>query len=560
MFAQPALMPLAEVKASQKGTGRTVFRGFQVESFNVEILGVLENIGPRQSLILARLSGPPLETTGVIQGMSGSPVYIDGRLVGAVAMAFPFSKEPIAGIRPIEEMLRVDPAPPNRIAANLLGAPASAPGRPEPARLVEIATPVSFGGFTTGAIEHFSPQLRALGLEPRQALSGGGRPDSVIPAPPIEPGAMISVQLVSGDLSVGADGTVTHIDGKRIYAFGHRLLAAGDVEMPFARSEVLTLLPNLNSSFKISSARQWLGAIIQDRNAALSGDLGRRASMLPVTLDVSSSVRHTGYKLEMVRDRFLSPFLLQMAVYSAIDSTERTVGAATLRIQGRIEIDGSETPVKFDNMYASEFGAPAMASLGAAMPLLYAMQSGLSDVKVSSVSMSVVSTEGKKQYYLDRVYPARPTARPGETVELFVSLAGENGVEALRKVLYPVPAGSPLGTLYFTVADGAIANAADSAHWTAGAGRTRAQLISQLNSLRRNNSAWVRVWRADPSYQVQGEDLAAPPPSVAMILARAQGALGSQPLSRSSKLTEMEIPLGDYVVSGSRTVQVEIKE
>src|SRR5258708_7627404 len=173
--------PLQDVKAGMRGTGKTVFSGGRIEDFQVEILGVLENIGPRQSLILARLSGGPLDATGVMQGMSGSPVYIDGKLVGAVAMAFPYSKEPIAGIRPIADMLGAagKPAPLAKTRLTDTDVLAALPKRGEAQfgtnKMIDIATPVSFGGFTHEAVERFAPQLRALGLEPLQGVSGGGR-------------------------------------------------------------------------------------------------------------------------------------------------------------------------------------------------------------------------------------------------------------------------------------------------------------------------------------------------------------------------------------------------
>src|SRR5579871_4465264 len=188
--AAPAIFPLKDIRAGQRGIGRTVFSGSKIEEFQVEILGVLENIGPKQSIILARLKGGPLEHTGVMQGMSGSPVYIDGKLVGAVALGFPLSKDPIAGIRPIEEMLRVEPDPKARrhvTAGN--------------ARLEELATPLSFSGFTAATLEHFGSKLKELGMDPRQGVSGGGTPGDKMGDPKnLEPGSMISVQLMAGDL------------------------------------------------------------------------------------------------------------------------------------------------------------------------------------------------------------------------------------------------------------------------------------------------------------------------------------------------------------------------
>ena len=295
--AATPFFPIEDIKPGMKGIGRTVFSGGLIEEFQVEILGVLENFGPGQSLILARLSGGPIERTGVMQGMSGSPVYIDGKLVGAVAMAFPFSKEPIAGIRPIAEMIPVGDIPraaPARIAGLGSGLLAGLPKRMEAvfgaSRLAEISTPVSFSGFTRETMERFAPQLRTLGLEPLQGVSGGGRTSSAMGNPAaLKPGSMISVQLVTGDLSIGADGTVTHIDGEKVYAFGHRFMAVGTTDLPFARADVLALLPSVQSSFKISTARELMGVISQDRNTAVAGVLGRRAAMVPVSIRVTGA-------------------------------------------------------------------------------------------------------------------------------------------------------------------------------------------------------------------------------------------------------------------------------
>ncbi|MGB7722913.1 MAG: SpoIVB peptidase S55 domain-containing protein, partial [Bryobacteraceae bacterium] len=251
LAAQTGFFPLQDVKPGMRGTGRTVFSGSQVDEFQVEILGVLDNVGPKESLILARLSGGPLEHAGVMAGMSGSPVYIDGRLVGAVAMAFPFAKDPIAGIRPIQDMMRPATALPSGSGPAQRAAIALADrdltrvlSKPEPgvpsapageARMVDIATPISFGGFSRATLEAFAPQLRALGLEPRQGITAGGKIDPGMGNPAdLKPGSMISVELMAGDLSVGADGTVTHIDGNRVWAFGHRFLAVGSTALPFA--------------------------------------------------------------------------------------------------------------------------------------------------------------------------------------------------------------------------------------------------------------------------------------------------------------------------------------
>lgn len=552
-----------------RGTGKTVFSGDRVDEFQVKILGVLENVGPRQSIILARLSGGPLAETGVIQGMSGSPVYVDGKLLGAVALAFTFSKEAIAGIRPIEEMLEANPvapraSPPAAIAGTL---PAGLSAPPEilagDARLVEIATPVSFSGFTQAAIDHFAPQLRAVGLSPRQGMSGGGRPGDRLGNPAkLQPGSMISVQLLSGDMSVGADGTVTYIDGNRVYAFGHRFLAVGRTDLPFASAEVLALLPNVSSSFKISAAREWMGTITDDSSTAVSGLLGRRAELAPVSIRVRGAAVKTpqSYRMEMVNDRVLSPLLLQMAVFCALDATQRSLGSASFNVRGRIEFEGNLAPLALDNTYSGDVSVPALASLGASLPLTYVLQSGFESLKVKSATFTIDASDRRKQLQIDQVWTSAREVRPGEAVDVMVGLMGDNGAESTHKVNYRVPVGAPLGPLYFTVADATTTNLTELQQKIGVPLRSPAQAIALVNSLRSNTKAYVRVWRTEPGYQVQGQDLPDPPPSVAMILARAQAASGTPFNWRGSKVAELEISGGDSVITGSKTVLVEVKE
>ena len=579
LHAQTAFFPLKDIKPGLRGIGKTVFSGNRIDEFQVEILGVLENIGPKQNLILARLSGGPLAETGVLQGMSGSPVYIDGRLAGAVALAFPFAKEAITGIRPIEEMVRVTEAgrstAPTQVARNELSLASLfaakdltrlLPGRLEPAtrdgKMLDIATPVSFAGFTRATLDSFAPQLRALGLEPTQGLSAGGPSSAHMGDPSVlKPGSMISVQLMTGDLSIGADGTVTYIDGNRIYAFGHRFLAVGSTALPFTRSEVLALLPVMSASFKISAPKETMGAITQDRNTAVAGELGRAAAMAPVSISVSrGGKRLDNYQMEMVNDRFLSPLLVQMAVFSTIDATERTVGASSFRVTGEIEFHGSAAPLKVNNMYAADTGSAMIASLSTAIPLAYVLQSGFDALEVKKIALDIESFDAKKQFQIDSVSVARREVRPGGKVELTTMLVGENGAELARTVEYQVPMGITPGPLCFTVADGMTTNLTEFRQIIGAQPKSISQLISTVNSLRANTKAYVRVWRPEPAFQLEGADFPDPPPSVSLILAGAQTAQGSIGQTRNSKVAELEIGAGDSVISGSKTIQVEVKE
>ena len=568
----PAFFPLKDIRPGMRGVGRTVFSGTRVENFQVEILGVLENFGPKESLILGRLSGGPLEHTGVMQGMSGSPVYINGRLAGAVALAFPYSKDPIAGIRPIEEMVR----PANTAS----GKPGRQPlvaalepdltrnfPRPEPAssgneRMVDIATPVAFGGFSSATLDAFASRLRPLGLEPRQAVGGGVKADAGMGNPrDLQPGSMISVQLLSGDFSVAADGTVTYIDGNRVYAFGHRFMDIGSTALPFARSQVITLVPSFNTAFKLSSALEWMGAIYQDRDTAISGELGKTVPLAPVTISVSRGATPVEtYRIRMVNDPLLSPLLLQMAIYSSIDATERTTGAAALRISGEVDFQNAPAPVRIDNMFSADNGSAMIASASAAIPVAYVMQSGFESLRLTKAAIQIQAFDTKKQLNIESVTASRHEVHAGEKVQLYVTLAGDDGAETTRQVTYNVPIGATPGTLYFTVSDANTANLSDFRQILSASPHSPAQVITTVNDLHPNTRAYVRVWRTDPAFQLEGADLPDPPASVALVLAGSQSSLAGVTQVRNSKIAEMQVDGGGMVISGVKTIQVEVKE
>ena len=557
------LVSWRELKPGMKGVGRTVFEGAAIANFDVEVLGVLENSGPKQALILARLRGGPLERTGVMQGMSGSPIYFGGRLAGAVAFAFPFAKEAIAGIRPMDEMMAAaDPVPlgPGILRAARASVPFGA------SRLEEIATPVSLTGFTPRTLEQFGAELRKFGFEPRQGVAGGAALAPAMGDPKrLQPGAMISVQLMTGDLGVGADGTVTHIDGNRLYAFGHRFLAVGDTDLPFARAEVVTLLPTITTSFKISNPREWMGSITTDRNAGVAGVLGRRARMVPLTVRVESSAngrpRTEAYRMEMVEHRTLAPFLTQLAVFSALDSTERALGSATVALEGQVRFGGGLPPLEIRNRFAGDFNAGLPAAMAVASPLAALMEAGLPGLRVEGIDVKMRVENQRRQWRIDQAWLSQKEANPGDEVELRVSLTGDEGAEEQRTLRYRIPTGVKAGPLYFSIADGPTANLWEARQLYAGGslgGKQAGEFIAMLNRLKGNTVAQVRIWQADASYPAGAAELGNLPPSAALVLGKSPLGGAASVAGLGSKVGELELNWSDAVVTGSKTVQLAV--
>lgn len=561
LAAQQGILPLSEVRPDMNGVARTVFRGQDAEEFPVQILGVMRNSGPGQNIILAKLLTERLEKTGVMQGMSGSPVFVGGKLVGAIAFAFPFAKDPIAGIRPIEEMLATEAGNALLRAGRLhLGSTelVGKEGAGESGLATAVLTPVALGGFSARTIEHFGAQWKQMGFALQQGASGNapGAATSRLRA-----GDMISVQLIRGDMSAGADGTVTHLAGNQVYAFGHRFLGGGAVEFPFAKAEVITPLANWNMPFKISQSLAEMGTILFDGDAAVRGELGRKPKMTPVRIRYRDAGGAREYKLEMVRHALLSPLLLQMALFSTLDHHFRSAGTGTVDLKGEIRFAGVKQPLEISGRYAGDNNLPIAASLGAAIPFAFFQQHVEDTLLPESIDFELDSRTAREQWVIEAASISRRTAKPGETLTIRTQLSSPSGKEKVVEHSFTVPAWLPGGeTLTLTVSDAFITNLLDFRSFYQPGGpvfRSTEDLIQTLGTLHPGNAFYVRVFRASPGFQSAGKELSNLPPSIAAVL---QKTPGSYLPTYQSRLLDRETRLPEGVVSGSRTLTLEIEK
>jgi len=496
--ARSALMGVDEVKPGMLGTGITVFEGARRDEFRARILGVLENVtAPRRRLVLARLEGGPLASTGVIAGMSGSPVYVDGRLIGAVAYSLgAFSREPIAGITPIAEMIEAaasagarpanrwaDPRgafAPDPVAAELLRAARAAGGfadRPGDVRdvaglglealgvrLRPIATPLALSGFSEDAARVLT---RAFG-EPRfvpaaSGIAAASAPGTAAEAP-LEPGDAVGVSLVSGDLVLAATGTVTLVDGLRVYAFGHPFFNLGPTAFPMTRAYVHTVIPSLFSSIKIASLGAVVGAVEQDRATTIAGTLGPPPRTIPVRLALESGrAPARTFTLEVVEDEALTPIFTFAAILSVLQSYERELGAASFTLTGEARVRGLGT-VSLDNVHAGD-GASGAAGASVAGTLAALVRNTFAPVRIDEITLRIRSSEQPLTARIERAWLDAVEIRPGQTVPLKVLTRTWRGEEAVRTVPLAIPAHAR-GTLSVVVAD-----AARTAEWDQREGR-----------------------------------------------------------------------------------------
>ena len=576
-----------EIRPGMVGEGRTVFSGDTIETFKVTILGVLRNFGPNQNMILAELEGGPLAHTGIIAGMSGSPVYVEGKLIGAVAYAFPFAKDPIAGITPFQEMVDATETPSPRRARALLAFPltAEALGEAMPARalpipvqgvsmvgadrlapylgklLAPIATPVSLVGFPPEAFELVAPLFRGIGVEPLMAgaPSGGAASTQTSEPRPIQPGDAIGVGLVTGDLQISATGTVTDVDPSTgiVYAFGHPLFNLGPIEYPMTRSEVHLVLPSLMNSFKMASSGETIGTWVQDRATAIKGTQGIRPRMVPMQVNVRTSRgQEKTYHLEIVNDELFSPVLAFASLVSILQSTERQFGSQTVKVSAWVETT-DDRRISIEDVFADQQPAVS-ASAMVASPLAFLLTNDFQDIALRDIRVQVEASEQPQTAKLVRAWLETDEVAPGGTVALKLLLRSYRGDDILESVDVTVPSHIRSGSLRLMVADAETLSSVERRESRQGfVPKDMDQLIRAINSLRKNNRLYLRLSRTDaPGAIVAGEYLTSLPPSVMGVLEGDDSSSGFTPLGTST-FWEHEI-VTDYSVSGARILNLEV--
>ena len=584
--------PIDQIKPGMEATGFTVFQGSKIEEFKVHILGVLQNvIGPRRDLILARLEGGPLADTGVIAGMSGSPVYIDGRLAGAVSYSLgAFSKEPIAGITPINEMIDAatldTPRAPAGVRAReevpvtrdsvaaavraslswvrpfaerpgdvaLLG-PVEAGVNGQVATLLRpISTPLVMGGFASDVADLLSGAFRDSGFMP---MAGGaaGADTGADSSKTLKPGDAVGVNLVSGDFNMGATGTVTEVVGNKIYAFGHPFFNLGPIQFPMTKAYIHALLPSLTASMKIATTGDVIGTVSQDRATTIAGTMGAAPAMIPVRMSLQSDrgLKKT-FEFQIVNDQTFSPLFTYAAVLSTLGSYEREAGAASFSVKGTVTVK-AHNDIQIEDLFTGDRAA-LNASASVLAPLAFLIGNDFEPVDIQGVDLTIESTEQPRTATIERVWLDGVRAKAGSTVPLKVLMRNYRGEEVVRTVALDIPA-KARGVLQVMVSDGTRL-----AQWERrevrqpSEPRSVPQMIRALNTARKNNRLYVRLLASDAGAVIGGEPLSSLPPSVLGVLEADRSAGDFVPL-RSATLGEWEFPT-EYALVGARTLTINL--
>jgi hypothetical protein len=566
-------IPVSQIHTGMRGVAYTVFQGTKPEPMDVEVLGVLKNMnGPKGDIILVRLHGAKAEYTGVVAGMSGSPVYFDGKLAGALAFRIgEFSKEPIAGVTPIADMLEInafDKSPGGISSASVIpvheatktsgpGEPSSLPVQNVANYLKPIEAPLVFNGFSEEAVKLFAPQFAASGIIP--VMGAGSSSDEKQPEP-LEPGSAVSAVLVRGDMDIAATCTVTYIDPQRLLACGHPLLQFGSVDLPMTKADVLATLPSPLNAFKIVNTTEPAGAFVQDRHTGIMGILNKEPEMIPVTLNIHNGSATKEIHYEVLNNPRLSPVAMMATVFNALHGINDYGEETTYRLKGLINVKGYPV-VKLQNMFApTDTGQPAAflaaLSLGDRFGRIY--DNPFDVPAVTSVKLDFDLVKERRQARLESARTDLTEARPGDEITVETVLAPYRGERVVKQILIKIPTSASKGPLRILVSDGDTLDRMRRGMPMMARKLDLASTIALLNKEHSNNRVYVSLLEADPEAMVGDKVMPTLPLSVMNIMDGMRGTQEMVVLGESS-VNEVATPPLDFVVAGAQVLTITIK-
>ncbi len=558
-------MPLSEIKAGMEGVWRTVVNGSEIEEFKLRILGVSPNYaGPGSPVIIAEALDASQILSGPVGGMSGSPCYIDGKLIGAYAYGYLWPKEQaIIGITPIEEMLKVFekgrlgqgrsggavratsngaihidelPRPSLQFAPGVLalsGEAASAASS-APLGLAPAPTPMLAGGISTRTLDVFRPYAQAMGMDLMSAPSGVA---ADLTAADIEPGSPVGGVLLNGDFSLVATGTCTWREGDDFLAFGHPFLQGGPVDIPVAPAEIITVVRSVSRSFKLSNVGPVVGSIYQDRLTAIAGEVGRKAQLTDFHVSVTDpSGVARDYHGQLFQNENMSPFIAAMGLHESANATLESAANMTYQIDLRAEYEGYE-PLTWTRAATGSGGMTSvvfeiwdMLGMLAANPF--------EPTNLTRLSVNIKTLDERENFGMDKLQLLTGSVRPGGNVEVAVRLKGFRNESIRRVIRAPIPKGTAGETLTLFVGDAASADRIDDGYSPTVS--TFGEMLDYFRTRRNNQKVYVKLLRQARGFRTRGQSLEDLPPSARSLMSSSRTV---EPIASSNEVTLWETTL-----------------
>ena len=570
------ILPLKSVKPGMQATAWTVFQGSEPEAMPVEIVGVWKNyLGPRQDVILCKLGGKG-KVTGVAAGMSGSPVYFDGKLMGAISLRMGvFSPEAICGITPIESMLEIqefdksrpsDARTPDKVA-QLADAP-TVPGV-NLAFVQPIDTPMMFSGFSPTVLKQFEPMFSQMGVT---AVQGGASAGNLSAKPAagwekaLNPGDAVSGILVSGDMSATGMGTVTYNDGKHILAFGHPFYNLGPIDMPMAKSEILMVLGSSYQPTKFGSATEVVGALKQDRYTGIMGELGSEAPTVPVHVRVRSLgaggtvIGQKDLNFNVFVHQKWTPLLMNMTLANSLQEMNEFADEITYRISGDVQLTGGQGLHVSTVQTGTDAMAPVPLTLGAwwGDKFQRLFENNITTPNLKQVECTVDLLPARRIMSVDTAWTPSAEVTAGSEIPVKVFLRPYRGERIEQNITVKIPADLPKGEHRILLSDAVTLNRLQSAAVSSNRYLDLPEVVSLLNQERGNNRLYVSVVQRRPTYYSEDKTLPALPLSVLNVLQSQKSAGRTLTGIAESAEEELSIPF-DQMVTGSFSLPITVR-
>lgn len=555
--AKPLILPSKDLVPGTLATARTVFSGTEIDSFTVEILSVIHGIGPKQDLILARAVGERIEQVGVAQGMSGSPVFVDGKLVGAISTTWSLTKEPMMGITPVEQMVQeADSA--ERLRAASAGRRASQPGAApvgdRPGSAAPIGSPLVLSQFDPRLIAVADSVFRPLGFTVTEGGALGGQEKGGA----IEPGATLGVQLVGGDVNMTAIGTVTWVDGDRVYGWGHPFLSMGDVEMPLVTGYIHAIVPSHAISFKIGAGGDVVGTISGDRRSGIFGKLGAPPPLTKLDLVVHRGAdSEEKYHFDIVRDQNLLPLLVGLVSSNAFLVNGGSVSFETVSFTQRLVLDdGRETTVK--TLFAGDQTIPQISALLSEAAKVV-VTNPFEDVEVKQIDADLSFEPGVRLGSLTKVAADADTLHPGEELHGSYTLRDWRGEEHSHPFAFEIPKTARIGRYLLVVCDAQTAEMFETERNPRAFGpRSLDELLARIDRLRQTNEVHLLLYRATQGVLIDGRPLPDLPLSTLSVM-RSAARSGIEDDLPAELVAEKRVA-SNRLVQGGHTVRLEVQK
>lgn len=558
--AGPDLWRVEDLEDGASGTAKTVFRGTEIDSFAVEIISVVHDVAPGRDMILARATDERIARLGIAQGMSGSPVYVDGKLLGAVSSTWSFTKEPLFGITPAEQMAEEAAANADRLDAaapksRKSSAPAnlSNPEVPGAPGFAPLGAPLVLAGFDARLVTVAGDLFRPWGF----TVAGGGSAGRSEPGGAIEPGATLGVRLAGGDANMTAIGTVTWIDGDRVYGWGHPFFQTGDVEFPLVSGYVHAIVPNQSISFKLGSGATTVGTITSDLRSGVFGRLGVKPKLTKFTLQIVREDGDESYEYDLVRSRELTPTLVGLTAANSILAKHGSFADETVHFRQRLVLeDGRETTVV--TVFAGDQTLSQIVGILSDATKAIA-NNPFEDVSFDRIEGEVRYEEGIRVGYLTEVAVERPTLEPGDEIRGTYTIRDYRGDVTRHRFTVPLADDAREGRYLLLLGDARTAEEFEAERDPRSfAPKTLDEYLDRIARIRRTDELHVHLYRASSGVQIEGRPLADLPPSMLSIL-RSATRSGVEEDLPAEIVWEGQIPV-DRVLEGGHTLLLEVRK